>query len=647
MAKKTAPQVSKYTFFDYLYLVTWAVMPLIFAFYSKQTQDAGLAPRLGWLALVTLVGVGVLFTKKTKHFPFLITIAAIAVFVFWHFAGYGNALSKTEFWATFSRNGLFLAYLVLTYQLLRNGLLRFSALVQAGVLFGAISALSLVPDMLSYFGGKRGFDSVYSITGLFAHKNFATSALLMAVPFMYLATRQANKFFKYVALGALALAMLEIALLRTRGVWLGFFGGVGATVFLQLLSKQKEGKQLKLIGAGTAALALVAIAFFTLGDSAEKVLNRGNIDTRFFYWNSSVEMAKEHPLTGVGAGNWKINFPKYGLQGTNQSVMEGETNIVRPHNDMLWVLSEMGLPAWVALAVFQLLLLFICIKLLNHFDGEKRNYAMATIFALVAFAVYGLGEFPIERPVAVGLLVLLAAEAFRLAEEEHITKKELFFVKPVALNIAILALAGFGLFIAGKRISGERNAAKAVDAYMKRNPANMLRYGQAAQNGYFEIDIYNTPMRYFTGLGQLASQKIAPAEADFKEALEISPYHINTIKQLGDTYKMQGKFDLALAEYNRAIAISPQFYMAALGKAEVYFRQKNITKAVGALNLVSHKVIYPKYKQLGTSILQAFAAQPKAPGWPDLHQIAIANQNNPEQLWSAYLQWKKQKVVKK
>ena len=74
--------------------------------------------------------------------------------------------------------------------------------------------------------------------------------------------------------------------------------------------------------------------------------------------------------------------------------MIGETQISRPHNDMLQVLAELGIPAWIAIAMFQLYLLFICVKLLNHVDGEKRNYAMAGIFALVAFAAYGIGEFP-------------------------------------------------------------------------------------------------------------------------------------------------------------------------------------------------------------------------------------------------------------
>lgn len=644
MAKKAAIPVQKTSVFDYLYIITWALMPIVFVVYEDRVQDAGLFPRQALIALSALIGAGVLFTKKTRSFPFLITVAAIAFFVLWHFAGYSQAFAPTEFWATFSRNGLFLAYLMLTFQLLRNQLLSFNSLVKGGILFGSLSALSLVPDLLGVLKTGKFVENIYSATGWFAHKNFAASALLMAIPFLYLGTRQKSAVWKYLAIGGLSIAILEIVLLRTRGVWLGFIGGVGATVFLQLLSKQKENKQLKLIGIGSAAfLGLLAIIFITSG-SAEKLLDRRNIDTRFFYWERSVQMAQENPITGVGAGNWKINFPKFGLQGTNQSVMEGETNIIRPHNDMLWVLAEMGIPAWIALAAFQLLLLFICVKLLNHTDGEKRNYAMATIFGLVAFAVYGLGEFPIERPVAVGLLVLLAAEALRLGEEEHITKKELFSLSPAILNTLVIVLAVFAFWVANNRIEGEKQADKAVNAYMKRNPNNMLRYGEAAQNRFFALDIYNTPMKYFTGLGNLANQRLPQAEAEFKAALEVNPYHINTIKQLGDCYKFQGKLDKAIARYDEALAISPMFYMANLSKAEIYFSQKKIEQALISLNFVSHNVSYPKHRQVGLAILQAFGRMPEPPRFPDLYAIVKNNSQNPDQLWQAYLNWKKQKV---
>jgi O-antigen ligase len=644
MAKKSVPTTPKTPIFDYLYIFTWALMPLVYPMFEAQVQDAGLYPRVALLALVSLVGGILLFTQKAKALPFLITLAAIAFFVVWHFAGYSNAIAKSLFWATLSRNTIFFAYLLLTYQLLRNGLLSFGSVVRSGLLFVAISALSILPDLLKVLTGGNYTREIYQATGWFTHKNFAASALLMSIPFIYLATHDKNKVWQKTAMITMGVVILEIVFLRTRGVWLGFLAGIGATVLMQLLSKQKETRQLRLIGISSAAFVVLLAVVFMGSGSAEKILDTRNIDVRFMYWQRSVTMAQEAPLTGIGAGNWTINFPKYGLQGTNQSVMKGETTVDRPHNDMLWVLAEMGIPAWIALAAFQILLLLMCVKLLNHTDGEKRNQAMATIFGLIAFGVYGLGEFPIERPVTVGLLVLLAAQALRLAEEEGLTKKPLFLLPANVAAGLIIGLAVFGLWVSKSRIDGEKGAYKAVQGYLSRNPAMMLQGGTEAQNRFFEIDIFNSPMQYFTGLGYLANNRFAEAEQEFLQGLEVNPYHINTMRLLGDSYKFQKQYDKALLRYNEALAISPRFYMASMSKVEIYLAQNDVHAALKALNTVSYKTTdYPKFKQLGLQVLQRFGQEPSSDFMSELHAVVLNNSGSPDQLWQAYLDFKKSK----
>ncbi len=647
MSKKVVTQQKPTEIFNYIYIATWAILPLIYAAYKDVAQDPGLYPRHVFLALSALLCVGILFTKKATPLPFRLTLAVISFFLLWHFAGYSNAIAKTEFWATFSRNSLMLAYLLLTFQLLRNNFLQFSAIIKGVVLFAALSALSILPELLKVVFGGNYIEEIYNVRGLFTHKNFAASALLLAIPFLYLGTQNMTKTWRTLALATLGLAILEIALLRTRGVWIGFFSGIAATVVLQFLSTQKDNRQLKWVGLGTGIFVVILSAVFLVGNGSESVLNRSNIDMRFRYWESTVNMVKEEPITGIGAGNWGMNFPKYGLQGTNQSVMEGETNESRPHNDMLWVLSEMGIPAWIALAVFQLYLLFINVKLLNHTNGEKRNYAMAGIFALVAFAVYGLGEFPMERTVMVGMLMLFAAETLRLGEEEGVLKKPLFTLSATALNSTILVLAVLAFWIGNARVRGEKNAKKAVNAYLNRDPAGMLQFGEAAKNTFFVIDIYNTPMQYFTGLGYLSNQNFAQAESEFKEGLDVNPYHINTIAQLGDTYKFQKQYDKALAEYDRALAISPQFYRAGLSKVEVYLLQNKNLEALRSLNLVSHKTNYPKYQQVGTEVLMRLTKMPPVPQYAELQQIAQNYAADPAALWTNYLAWKKEFLTAK
>ena len=57
-------------------------------------------------------------------------------------------------------------------------------------------------------------------------------------------------------------------------------------------------------------------------------------------WQDTLQMVKVSPVGGVGLGNWKIEFPKY-----YRSVEDASRQVVRPHNDFLWILAEVGVIA--------------------------------------------------------------------------------------------------------------------------------------------------------------------------------------------------------------------------------------------------------------------------------------------------------------
>ena len=141
------------------------------------------------------------------------------------------------------------------------------------------------------------------------------------------------------------LILLEIVLLRTRGAWLGLissalliipFGWFMGGPAREILSKMKKW--------WPALLVVIAVLGFSLRSetSSSQLLNERNISHRFAFWENSLEMIQEHPLSGVGHANWRLHFPKYGLEKTDTQVMNGLAGIQRPHNDLLWILSEQG-----------------------------------------------------------------------------------------------------------------------------------------------------------------------------------------------------------------------------------------------------------------------------------------------------------------
>ena len=77
----------------------------------------------------------------------------------------------------------------------------------------------------------------------------------------------------------------------------------------------------------------------------ERGSSTGTLYERSVLWSKSMELFREVPLSGVGAGNWKYNFPLTGMDGLTKA----ETNLaffVRPHNDFISMLTELGLPGF-------------------------------------------------------------------------------------------------------------------------------------------------------------------------------------------------------------------------------------------------------------------------------------------------------------
>ena len=114
------------------------------------------------------------------------------------------------------------------------------------------------------------------------------------------------------------------------------------------------------------------------------------------------------------------------------------------------------------------------------------------------------------------------------------------------------------------------------------------------------------------------------------------------MRQLGDVYKYQKQYDKAIEQYNQSLAISPQFFYANLNKVEVYLYQNKNIDALKSLNMVSHKVVYPKFQQVGTEVLIRLAKMGDVPEYPEIQGLARTYANDKTALWANYIAWKKE-----
>ena len=563
-------------------------MPLLLLLsVDSGSQDIGL-----WLRITLLAAAGVVGSVLTRKHGSkgLSLIGFLILLLFLPLLKLDNVSAGSELLGYGARIALLFTWVHLSAVLFRkeksDGILALATGAQAALL---IAAFSILPSLVEAYKASN----IYLANGpLFTHKNYAAASLLLLVP-LSLNAREEGLLGLWLQRISVGLAILCILLLRTRGVWLGAFVMTAIAVAYYAFKGNAQRRTVGLISLGVISIGIV-VAIFASG--SEKIFNSDTIQSRLHYWNASWEMFMDQPVTGVGGGQWKIEYPGTGLKGTNESVMSGQTSILRPHNDLLWMLSETGIAG---------AMLFIALLVLGFRQTIKHERGLFFALTIVGFAVYGFGEFPLER--ATLLLPLATALGFAAAHTKPSIK-----TRPIA-GVILASIAGlFTVYVGQNRVQGERAAKDCLDGYMSGNVRSMQINAQKAQNVCFEMDIYNNPMAYFEGLshmrtpnGQIPSDtKINQAEAAFNQALQIHPNHILTLNQLAAVKRYNSSIGEAIDLYERVIEIAPRNGNAAMQLMELYRVKGDVYSSLNAMKMFATKDLQWYWRNMNTKNYQ-------------------------------------------
>jgi O-antigen ligase len=299
----------------------------------------------------------------------------------------------------------------------------------------AISAAAALVSLVGLFQHLRlvalPIPSISVPGSTFGNRNVAAEMVAMAVPFglglLPLGARAADERPRAAILAAaLGLEVAYLAVARARGAWLG--GALGIAAFLALrrprLSRTALGVSLAVVAL--ALLAVIVPGRWTQHDSLDTKryepatrLVHDAVDpsspvahTRLGLWRRTLELYGEHPLSGVGPGNFAVLFPRHAEPNAREDGVLSPANVPRrAHNDLLERLAEsgpLGLFAWLALYA----VLGAAARRRSRRDPSDAN-AAACAGALAAFFGCGLTGFPFAMPatlflfgIALGVLAL-------------------------------------------------------------------------------------------------------------------------------------------------------------------------------------------------------------------------------------------------
>lgn len=380
-----------------------------------------------------------------------------------------------------------------------------------------------------------------------------------------------------IAVGVFAFLLLPVALvvqgafLITAGSRAAWLAGTLALAWLGFCEVRRLNnvrvRRWTMIGAA-AAILVIAIAVPLIAPHVE-VTGRGGAGTvklsdrlaeafdwsggtereRQTLWGNTLGMIGDHPWLGVGAGNWKIEYPKWAKSFAAHS-SDDFSPIRQPeraHNDALQVLAETGWPAFLCLVGF-----FIVggMRITRPQRGDHRMLARdVAASAILAVLVLSMVAFPFQLPYTASMAFLLLGAGANDGRRKH-----WFEVRPpTALGVAavLAVLAVLSAFDLNGRL-------KADGQYW------LARYDQRAAS----IAVADRgAVRRMTGrdLMQRALDRL-----DDATARDPSSY-LYQIKRAEVLWEL-GLGDDAFAALDRVLELHPNLIQAMLLKAELHNR---------------------------------------------------------------------------
>lgn len=650
----------------YLGGVDWLITGLFFiiipVIYSNQLLDPVLYSRYLALSIWILTITIVISVKVYKgQFSFYFTridkfiFGAGVLFLLVNVISSFGAINRAEaIYKTFKEITLFVSFFYL-YQMLRNtawgkDTIIKAVLIMASIFLGIAVVQLSKADFSQFIAANSNYgyylrQAIFNVKSTLANWNPFAYYLLLSLPFSIYGSLFYKKIWRGFSILVGVLSLGFIGLLSSKGGWAGtaIFMAVGMfLLYLYLFFKypKETGKKLpawmkSLLIAAPIVIILSGVVVIKKSEikivkvlsekvgqifNAEKALsymysidNPSSAQTRTLVWANTLEMVRNNPFIGVGPGQWRIEYAKYGLDGFEYDIRNGVKHFQRTHNDFLWILGETGFLGLLLYLFVYIGVLVIAFKNAYREKDLKVKVLNLMIFSvLVAFVMVLFVSFARER-ISHNLmyLLLMALALYSVSNKEEASIK--IYTKKSGLLaglLVVLALGGFNLTLANDMVKGEKAARVITYAVKKKNNPVILRAARSIEDTYYTMDAFAVPISYYKGVALSSMKKIEEAKIELQKAYEIHPYHLPTLNNLGTSYDLTGNRDNALAYYNKALAISPRYKESLVNIAIVYYNLNDLEKALNYISKIKDNKNNPaKYEETLVTICRKRASQ--------------------------------------
>jgi O-antigen ligase len=213
-----------------------------------------------------------------------------------------------------------------------------------------------------------------------AQQNDFAFILATSLPFMFFLLGR-TRALRPLLLAAIALVSAAILLSLSRGAFLGLAAG-----FIVFVITDRRRLQVTVTAGVLAAIGTLLVIHsnpqrFHEAVSLKQNVAQENVSTRFGAWGAAARLASDHPLLGVGPGNFQFHYNEL----TGQPL--GTFTLTVAHNALLDVGAELGLVAMSLLALYLVLAFVRLTSALQRGYGDEsfvRTLRIALTIAIVS-----------------------------------------------------------------------------------------------------------------------------------------------------------------------------------------------------------------------------------------------------------------------
>jgi len=569
---------------------------------SPFALDNSLTIRFLFLSLFLAVTF-FLIKKRSRNFLINVDVLLLTYFLFtvYSLLSFLWAINISESFFEIGKTILSFCVFVITYYLLKKEFTYFfTGILKISIGITFLVCFIVIWQWININNNTK--DYLYMISGINGHKNLVSSFLFLLLSFLTIALLKFNNIWRILVVLAIIFNLFVIALLRTKAVWLGigvgaFFIGIYYLKIKNITSIFAYRKNYLFLVGLMFCFNLFFFSIFqplinvSLKEENQEVLKKINFldQERLTIWSKTYDLSKQHYLIGVGLGNWQINYPKVGLNGLWRCE-DLNVTFQRPHNDFLWILSELGIVGLNLYLFFIILIIFFLNKIIGISILKKASNSNALIVLafIIGFLTISFFDFPKERiEHLIWINLLYAVAYFYIKKENELPSLFKFNWCSWQSNLAILIFLFF-FYIGFLRQIGEYYTRKIYLAKNLKLNSEVIKFCSKAESFFYSIDPTSIPITWYSGNSYVLMGDYVNAQKDFIKAYHYNPYNRNVLNDLASCYVISNRLDLAKKYYSQAAIISPRFDESILNLTVLYINEQNYIKAQESLNSLKH-----------------------------------------------------------